>query len=73
MCIRGVGVRCPYRMINTLEQCRALCDKYKDQCFTFVHNRYGECYLRTDSGTYEGVPDAKAHSTISCRRDAKQH
>ena len=49
--------------------CRALCDEYPRQCFTLVHNRYGECYLRTEHAG-AGVPDEKQHRTVSCRRHA---
>ena len=68
-CIRGGGVGCPFRQVSSLAQCRALCDEYPGQCFTLVHNRYGECYLRTEHAG-AGAPDERRHRTVSCRRHA---
>lgn len=68
-CLRGGGVGCPFGQVGSLDQCRALCDEYPGQCYTFVHNRYGECYLRAESAG-AGVPDERRHRTASCRRVA---
>ena len=66
-CIRAEGVGCPFREIRTPSDCASLCDEYESLCLTFVHNRYGECYLRTGhSGA--GEPDQPRHRTISCRK-----
>ena len=68
-CIRDGGVGCPFRQVSSLAQCRALCDEYAGQCATFVHNRYGECYLRAESAG-AGVADERRHRTASCWRVA---
>ena len=68
-CIRGGGVGCPFREIRSLLECKALCEEYEGQCYTFVHNKYAECYLRAEHAG-AGVADHPRHRTVSCRRNA---
>ena len=63
--IRGGGVGCPFREIRSLLGCKALCEEYEGQCYTFVHNKYAECYLRAEHAG-AGVADHPRHRTVSC-------
>lgn len=65
-CIRQAGA-CPLKGVHTLANCRAKCDEHRGQCFTLLHNRHGECYLRPKTKG-EGFKDKGNHGTVSCRR-----
>ena len=68
-CFADVDIRAPnlvMRKVADLHHCVRLCEAHAT-CATFIHNRYGECYLRRQPGSQTAVvSDAHAHQTVSC-------
>ena len=70
MCI--VHAPCPFRNLSAAA-CRKKCSR-SNACGVFVHNRYGECFLKAHApheefGRAQISRDAPEHETISCFRE----
>ena len=61
LCLHGA---CPHKNVEA-ERCRAMC-AHKRACGSFMHNRYGECYLKTNELTTRA--DLATHGTVACAK-----
>lgn len=67
-CIEGAP--CPFHNLST-NACRAQCTRHAPACGVFLHNRYGQCFLKARPRHEELsrttlARDRREHATVSC-------
>lgn len=61
---------CPLTGVSTADACAGHCNA-TEGCAVIVHNKKGECYLKSDYT--ESLPDDPSQGTVSCATSAGKH